>query len=191
MPPESQAEWTPALEGELVQRAARGDAGAFETLTLRYYRPVGGFLLKRVRSPDVVEDLAQDTFLEAYRTLKQGRIPERFSSWLFGVAHNLSGKWLRRRRTLSFGGPPPEELAGPDPPPGLEEIEEQEQVQRRLAAGLAELDEDVRRMIELKHHGGQTCEQIAATTGRPVGTIKSLLSRAYKALRGRLGLGEE
>ena len=122
---------------------------------------------------------------------KQGRIPERFSTWLFGIAHNISGHWLRRRRTLSFSGTRPEEVAAPDLPPGLEEFEEQERMHRRLEEGLAELPEEVRSMLELKHRQGQTCEEIAVTTGRPVGTIKSLLSRAYKALRVRLGLGEE
>src|SRR4051812_44349932 len=180
-----------AQEAELVRRAAGGDRDAFETLTVRYYRPVGGFLLRRVHQPDVVEDLAQETFLEAFRSLKQGRIPERFSTWLFGIAHNVSGTWLRRRRVLSFSGPPPEEVAAADPPPGLEEVEEQERLQRRLAAGLTELSEDVRELLKRKHQDGLTCEEIATATGRPVGTIKSLLSRAYKALRARLLPDEE
>lgn len=174
-------------ERELTRRSAAGDGLAFELLTDRYYRAVGGFLLKRVGLADVVEDLAQETFLEAFRSLRQGRIPERFSTWLFGIAHNLSGKWLRRRRVLSFSGAPAEDIAAPDAPPGLEELEEQEQLQRRLAAGLAELSGDLRELIERKHRDGQTIEQLAQSTGRPTGTIKSLLSRAYKALRERLG----
>jgi RNA polymerase sigma-70 factor (ECF subfamily) len=191
MPSPTDVELTPALEAELVRRAAGGDGRAFEVLTARYYRPVGGYLLKRVEQADVVEDLAQDTFLEAFRAIKQGRIPEKFSTWLFGIAHNISGAWLRRRCILSFSGPPAEEIPAPDPPPGLEEIEEQERLQRELAAGIAELSEEVREMLRRKHQDGQTCEEIAGTMGRPVGTIKSLLSRAYKALRARLCPDEE
>src|SRR2546423_8361003 len=134
-------ELTAERETELVRQAAGGDRDAFETLTIRYYRPVGSFLLRRVQQPDVVEDLAQETFLEAFRSLKQGRIPERFSTWLFGIAHNVSGTWLRRRRVLSFSGPPPAEVAASDPPPGLEEIEEQERLREQLTRGLAELSE--------------------------------------------------
>jgi len=98
---------------------------------------------------------------------------------------------LRRRRILPFGGPPPEEIAAPDAPPGLEEIEEQQAMQKRLADGLAELPGEVRELIEWKHRDGQTIDQIARQTGRPAGTIKSLLSRAYQALRVRMSGKDE
>src|SRR5437764_13946285 len=147
-------ELTAEKETELVRRSAGGDRDAFETLTIRYYRPVGGFLLRRVQQPDVVEDLAQETFLEAFRSLKLGRIPERFSTWLFGIAHNISGAWLRRRRVLSFSGPPPEEIAAAAAPPVLEEIEEQERLHKQLTQGLAELPQDVRELLKRKHQDG-------------------------------------
>src|SRR5258708_468896 len=83
-PPRPAANDSPVMdarteEAEQVRRAAAGDAEAFRRLTQRYYRPVGGFVLKRVRRPDLVEDLVQDTFLEAYRSLKAGRVPDCFS----------------------------------------------------------------------------------------------------------------
>src|SRR5438477_13181150 len=149
------AELSPEQDRELTRRAAGGDGLAFEALTDRYYRPVGGFLLRRVGLADVVEDLAQETFLEAFRSLRQGRIPERFSTWLFGIAHNISGKWLRRRRVLAFSRAPVEDIAASEPPPGLEEIEEQERMQQRLTAGLTELSEEVRELLKLKHQEGQ------------------------------------
>ena len=124
---DTEADLSPEHERELTRRAAAGDGPAFETLTVRYYRPVGGFLLRRVGLADVVEDLAQETFLEAFRSLRQGRIPERFSTWLFGIAHNISGKWLRRQRILSFSGQPSEEIAAlppfdPEPLPDLFDV---------------------------------------------------------------------
>lgn len=174
-------------EAELVQLAARGHASAFADLTRRYYRPVAGFLLKRVGPADLVEDLTQETFLQAYRSLTAGQVPEHFASWLFGIAHNCWGKWARRKQVLSFGAVPPEEVAAPEQQQTLEEAEEQAMMQERLGRHLAELPEETRRMLEMKHHHGKTCEQIARELGRPVGTIKSQLARTYKALRGRLG----
>jgi RNA polymerase sigma-70 factor (ECF subfamily) len=180
------------LEAQLVQRCLTGDARAFGSLAERYYRPIGAFLLRRVQRSDVVEDLAQDTFLEAFAALKTGRGPQHFSSWLFGIAHNIAGKWLRRKRPALFD---PAEVPGtPAVEPEILVLQEEEEHTRRLAAldaGLAGLPGEVRQILELKHRHGRTCEQIAAQTGRPVGTIKSLLSRAYATLRDRLGPAEE
>jgi RNA polymerase sigma-70 factor (ECF subfamily) len=181
---------TREADADLVQRTVRGDGRAFELLTTRYYRAVGGYLLRRVQRADVVEDLAQETFLEAFRALRQGRAPENFVAWLYGIAHHRLGKWLRRRQVLSFTGMPPEEIAAPAEAVLLEEAEEQQILLGRLEAGLAELPEETRRLLALKHREGRTCEQIANEVGRPVGTIKSLLSRAYRALRERLSRAE-
>jgi RNA polymerase sigma-70 factor (ECF subfamily) len=174
-------------ERELVERSLRGDAEAFSTLAGRYYRPVGAFLLKRVGRSDVVEDLAQETFLEAFRSLRDGRRPETFSSWLFGIAANCAGKWLRRKKPVLFDPSAPPTT--PATPPELDARAELEEQQKRLAAldaGLAHLPDDLRQLLDMKHRRGLTCEQIAAELGRPTGTITSLLSRTYKLLRERL-----
>jgi RNA polymerase sigma-70 factor (ECF subfamily) len=174
-------------DSELVRRCLGGERDAFHELTLRYYRPVGAFLLKRVRRPDVVEDLAQETFLEAYRSLKQGRQPEHFSSWLFGIAVHCCGKWLRRKRPALFDpADPPDEPAVPPAASAAEEREEQEHRLAALERGLAALPGDTRALLDMKHRQGKTCEQIAAELRQPVGTVKSRLSRAYKELRERL-----
>jgi RNA polymerase sigma-70 factor (ECF subfamily) len=173
---------------ELVRQAIAGSAQALTALARRYYRPVGAFLLKRVQQPDLVEDLVQETFLEAFRSLRQGRPPEHFSSWLFGIAHNRWGKWVRRRRPLSFApDDPPAEAAAPAADELLAEAEDRQRSITLLQGGLAELPEETRRLLRLKHQDGKTCEEIAGLEGKPVGTIKSLLSRAYKTLRERLG----
>jgi RNA polymerase sigma factor (sigma-70 family) len=65
-------------------------------------------------------------------------------------------------------------------------LEEQQIQQARLDRQLLSLPEDIRRLLELKHRDGKTCEEIAAETGRPVGTVKSLLARTYKSLRTAL-----
>jgi RNA polymerase sigma-70 factor (ECF subfamily) len=176
-----------AQERELVERSLGGDAEAFQALAGRYYRPVGAFLLRRIGRSDVVEDLVQETFLEAFRALAEGRRPEHFSSWLFGIAHNRAGRWLRKRRPVLFDPADP-----PTTPAVLPEVAaraEREEVEHRLAEldrGLAGLPDELRQLLEMKHRRGLTCEQIARELGRPVGTIKSLLSRTYRLLRERL-----
>jgi RNA polymerase sigma-70 factor (ECF subfamily) len=175
-------------DAALVARCVRGDRAAFHQLMERYYRPVCGFILKRVERPDLVEDLVQETFLEAYQALQKTGRPNRFASWLFGIAHNRCGKWLRRKRPALFPATePPEVLSIPSSVDGQADLEEQQQLLRALDRSLADLPENTRKLLTLKHRDGKTCEQIAAELGQPVGTIKSQLSRTYKTLRVRLG----
>jgi RNA polymerase sigma-70 factor, ECF subfamily len=174
----------------LVGRCLKGDADAFCRVTERYYRPVSAFLVRRVTRTDVVEDLTQETFLEAFRSLRAGRRPERLASWLFGIAHNVSGKWLRRRRPLSFADAGQAEEVPAQPAVNVtEELEEQRQQLAALETGLAELPEEARQLLDLKHRQGLTCTALADRLGKPIGTIKSLLSRTYKILRARLTPG--
>src|SRR5689334_23241986 len=89
-------------DAELVEQTLRGVSEAFHKLTDRYYRPVAGFIFKRVGRTDLVEDLVQETFLEAFAALKAGKRPDAFSSWLFGIAHHRCGKWFRRKHLMLF-----------------------------------------------------------------------------------------
>jgi RNA polymerase sigma-70 factor (ECF subfamily) len=176
-----------ASDAELVEQTLRGVREAFHELTVRYYRPVGGFILKRVGRPDLVEDLVQETFLEAYQALKAGKGPQKFSSWLFGIAHNRCGKWLRRKRPVLFSpNEAPDLVSAPSEQQLHEELEEQEKLLNHLQARVRELPEEARRLLEMKHRDGKTCEEIAVATGKPVGTVKSLLARTYKSLRHAL-----
>jgi RNA polymerase sigma-70 factor, ECF subfamily len=176
-----------ASDDELVEQTLQGLTAGFHQLTLRYYRPVGGFIFKRLGKADLVEDLVQETFLEAFQALKAGQKPRRFSSWLFGIAHNRCGKWLRRKRPALFDPhEAPDTQAAPSDQALLEEMEEQQELLAQIDRQLQDLPEDVRRLLEMKHKGGQTCEEIAAATGKPVGTVKSLLARTYKLLRDAL-----
>jgi RNA polymerase sigma-70 factor (ECF subfamily) len=77
----------------------------------------------------------------------------------------------------------PEPAAEPNEQQLLDEIEEQQLLSSLLQEQLQKLPDETRRLLEMKHHEGKTCEQIATATGRPVGTIKSLLARTYKSLR--------
>jgi RNA polymerase sigma-70 factor (ECF subfamily) len=172
-------------DADLVGQCLRGRKEAFAPLAARYYRAVCAFILKRVGQPGLVEDIAQETFLEAFRALQQCRQPDRFAAWLFGIAHNRCGKWLRRKRPVLFPATEPPDMAVP----AVSAVEELEAQQRQLASlerGLAALPEETQALLRMKHQESQTCEQIARALGRPVGTVKSQLARAYQQLRGQL-----
>jgi RNA polymerase sigma-70 factor, ECF subfamily len=173
-----------ASDADLVEQTMQGSTEAFQVLTVRYYRPVAGFVFKKVGRADLVEDLVQETFLEALAALKARKGPANFSSWLFGIAHNRCGKWLRRKRPALFDPSEAPDLATAlDDRTMLDELEEQQKQAAMLDQHLQSLPEDTRHLLQLKHRDGKTCEEIAAMTGRPVGTVKSLLARTYKSLR--------
>jgi RNA polymerase sigma-70 factor (ECF subfamily) len=176
-------------DADLVTLCVQGDEAAAHVLTARYYRRVCGFLYKRLQEPDLVEDLAQETFLEAFKALRDSRPPEQFASWLFGIAHNRCGKWFRRKKISLFPANEPPDVAAAAFVSAQEESEEHQKQMTALENGLASLPAPTRRLLEMKHKEGLTCEQIAAALGQPVGTVKSQLSRTYKLLRERLGGG--
>jgi RNA polymerase sigma-70 factor (ECF subfamily) len=179
------------MDADLVDRCVDGDDTAFHELTNRYYRPVCGFLFKKLQQCDLVEDMVQETFLEAFKALRQGRAPEQFSSWLFGIAHNRCGKWFRKKKLSLYPANEPPDVAATGFVSAQEELEEQQKMMATLESGLASLPDQTRKLLHMKHHEGLTCEQIGAALGQPVGTIKSTLSRTYKMLRFRLGGREE
>jgi RNA polymerase sigma-70 factor (ECF subfamily) len=174
-------------DAELVAQCAGGEgAAAFGELAARYYRPVCAFLFKKLGQADLVEDLAQETFLEAFKALRERRGPAYFSSWLFGIAHNRCGKWFRRKKVGLFPANEPPEVAVGGPISPQEEAEEQHKKMTALEYGLAGLPAETRQLLYFKHEEGLTCEQIAARLRQPVGTVKSTLARTYKLLRARL-----
>ena len=171
------------IDADLVRRSSGGSKEAFAELTERYYRPVCAFLWKRVQRTDLVEDLAQETFLEAFRSVNNLSHPEQFSTWLFGIARNRCGKWLRRPQPALFSPSDPPDVAAVPFVSLEEELEEQQKLVNKLETGLAGLNEETRALLDMKHRQGKTCEQIAGVLGKPVGPVKSRLSRAYKTLR--------
>jgi len=172
------------LDDVTLARAQRGDESAWRALVERYQRPVFA-LLSRMLSPvarrDLVEDLAQDTFLRAFRALASfdRAASGRLSSWLLTIATRLALDELRRRRVpaealqpVHFQAAAP---AGPD---------------RRLLAGLTRaveaLSPDHRAVILLREVHGLDYEEIAAALAISVGTVRSRLSRARAELRTAL-----
>ncbi len=158
-----------------------GDAQAFGRLVERLRGPLCGYvggLLRRCS--DDVEEVAQETLLIAWQKLPTLKDPERFSSWLFRIAHNLSAKAIARPR------PGPLEVD----PPQRSEVASQEDRLLTLTRAVAQLSEPQREVVLRKHFGGASGEQIAADLGIAAGTVWSRLSRAYTQLREAITIVE-
>ena len=176
-------------DGEDVQLAARaqmGDRPAFERLVRRYQDRVFRFILRMVGIRDEAMDLAQETFLKAYRALPGWRPEARFSTWLFQIARNAALDALRRRRHIDFvsltSGPDEEAIDPCDTAPLPEELLADKQRIGLLERALRELPVEQREILLLRELEDMSYADIAATLNIEVGTVKSRIARARVAV---------
>lgn len=178
---------------DLVRRALDGSQDAYRDLLLRYQRPVLSLIRRMVRNNSQAEDLAQEVFLKAFRALESFDQRRKFSSWLFKIAHNASIDQLRRRQLDTV----PLETRDRDQPdlvavladPGVETPSSR--VERRdlalaIEGAMASLKPPYREVVILRYQEGLAYEEIAEVTDLPLGTVKTHLFRARKAMVAHL-----
>jgi RNA polymerase sigma-70 factor (ECF subfamily) len=165
---------------DLVIKAAEGSVDAFNLLVSRHEKRVFNYLLRIVGQREDALDLTQDVFLKAYQNLKKLSDVERFSPWLFRIAHNEAYSLLRRNR------PDNTEMAF-EPPTGdsrkgLYPLELNLAVERALTR----LTPEQREAVVLKVFQGFKFEEMAEILDLPLSTIKSRLYSALELLKGVL-----
>jgi RNA polymerase sigma-70 factor, ECF subfamily len=136
--------------------------------------------------PHEAADLAQDVFVRVYRNLHRYE-PGTFDGWLYRITKNLFLDSVRRRSRVRMEPLPEEEWRAPaTSEPGPADVVERRTLEARLERGLAELGEDFRLAVVLCDIEGLTYEEIAETTGWPLGTVRSRIHRGRKQLRAHL-----
>lgn len=162
-----------------------GSQQAFEQIVRRYQRPVIRLLVRLTGDPALAEDLAQETFVKAFRSLAAFDATRRLSSWLFRIAHNTGIDALRRMKTSRVqpapaDGPdaPAREIASPPAPDPVERRE----LGRALEDALAQLRPDQRTAVVLRYEEGLAFEEIGRVLGIPETTARSHVHRARKEL---------
>lgn len=177
-------------DAELVRQALAGSQDGYRELVLRHQRPVFGFLLRMVGERALAEDLAQETFVKAFRALPSFDPARRFSSWLFKIAHNTALDHLRRRQlpTVPLEPRQGEEGVGLGDRIGDEKALDPElqarsaELARDLEASVEALDPIYREPFLLRYQVGSSLREIEEITGLPSGTVKVRLHRARKLL---------
>lgn len=182
----------PADEKRLVRQTLDGSHDAFRELVTRYQRPVFSIVVRMVRDRSDAEDLAQEVFVKVYRALGSYDPKRKLSSWIFKIAHNAAIDHLRRQGLATV----PLEGEGEEPGPadfvadaGAETPEaaaERGDLARAFEAGLGRLRPEYREVLVLRFQEGLAYEEIAEVTGLPLGTVKTHLHRARKALAKQL-----
>ncbi|TSC77062.1 MAG: RNA polymerase sigma-70 factor, ECF subfamily [Parcubacteria group bacterium Gr01-1014_31] len=176
---------------QLVADYRRGDRAAFDALVRRLLPPLYGWLFRLVGNERDAQDLAQETWLKAWRQLRRFDERRRFKTWLFRIGRNAAYDLLRRKK----GSPLPLAAGEEEGDPGAEVVDpallppdqmDRADAAQRLSAALELLDPDSRTVLLLHYQEEFTFEEIGQVLGQPLSTAKSRHRRAVQKLRGLL-----
>jgi RNA polymerase sigma-70 factor (ECF subfamily) len=178
----------------LVERVRAGDKRAFELLMEKYRRKIGRLLSRMVRDPEEVEDIAQETFIKAYRALPQFRGDAAFYTWLYRIAVNTAKNYLaaRNRNMLTVSDVGGDEEEGGEERYAAPDIDtpDAQLLSKQIAYAVNEaveaLPEELRTAITLREIEGMSYEDIATFMGCPIGTVRSRIFRAREAIAAKL-----
>jgi len=181
----------------LVERTVAGDQRAFELLVIKYQRRIQRLIGRMVRDVDLVEDIAQETFIRAYRALHQFRGDAQFYTWLYRIAVNTAKKSLMELKhdpiisESSFRSADDEdETSRPRNEPTSDETPESVLAAKEIGvvvnAAMDALPEDLRQAVTLREIEGLTYEEIAVLMNCPIGTVRSRIFRAREAISAKI-----
>jgi RNA polymerase sigma-70 factor, ECF subfamily len=187
----------PDVDAPLVDRARRGDVAAFEMLVVKYQRRIERLIGRMVRDSDLVQDVAQETFIRAYRAMPQFRGESAFYTWLYRIAINAAKKALvdLKRDPLVSEGSLHRDADGDENSRTENELTDGETPEALLASkeiaaavnkAIEDLSEDLRQAITLREIEGLSYDEIADVMNCPIGTVRSRIFRAREAIAAKL-----
>jgi RNA polymerase sigma-70 factor (ECF subfamily) len=182
----------------LVERAVAGDQRAFELLVVKYQRRIERLIGRMVRDQDLIEDIAQETFIRAYRALAQFRGEAQFYTWLYRIAVNTAKKALVDLKrdplvsetALKSGGDDDDETSAMENELTSAETPETVLAAKEIAAtvnsAMEALPEELRQAVTLREIEGLSYEEIAEVMNCPIGTVRSRIFRAREAISAKV-----
>ena len=181
------------LDLELVKRVQSGDTAAFDLLVRKYQHRIGAVIGRFVHDYAESQDIAQETFIRAYRALNNFRGDAQFYTWLYRIAVNTAKNHLvsmkRRPPTSDVDADDAEHFDGAYRMHDSDTPEHEllrEEIARTVSEVVAELPEELRQAITLREMEGLSYEEISETMDCPIGTVRSRIFRAREAIDSRL-----
>ncbi|KJS82612.1 MAG: hypothetical protein JM58_14760 [Peptococcaceae bacterium BICA1-8] len=182
------------LEEELITRSQNGDMDSFEELIVRYERRVYSIAFRFMGNQEDASDLAQEAFLKAYQAIKNFRQEASFSTWICRIVSNVCRDQLRKaKRTIQSSldeevwleeGTVTKQFK--DNSPTAEQVYERKELKEYLQGLIDNLNPEYRMVVVLRDIQGYSYEEIAEMLDCSLGTVKSRLNRARKALREQI-----
>lgn len=185
----SQLPQEPELDHELVKRVQRGDSAAFDLLVRKYQHRIAGLIGRYISDWSECQDVAQETFLRAYRALGNFRGDAQFYTWLHRIAVNTAKNHLvahnRRPPTDDIDIADAEQYASgmrlrDNDTPERELM--RQQLEQTVMRAVEALPEELRVAITLREVDGLSYEEIAKKMDCPIGTVRSRIFRAREAI---------
>ena len=182
----------PSDDAQLVAQCQSGDRAAFDQLVTKYRNQVYATIYNVARSEEDAWDLAQETFLKAWRHIARFRGQSKFSTWLHRIAINVTIDWARHKQiesgvefddTLGLNQIEPGAATAPHASPLPHQNLQAHEIQARIDAAMTHLSPEHRAAILLREVDGMRYEEIAESTGCTVGTVMSRLFYARKKLQ--------
>ena len=176
---------------ELVARSMGGDLDSFNQLVLRWERPIYALAYRVIGREEDARDVAQETFLRAFRALSGFKGQAKFSSWLYRITLNLCRDWIRKEKRTPVSQAPEGvdiiELAGEATPhETIEQLVGRKELGRAVSKAMAMLPEEQRTAIILKEYHGLTFQEIADMLDCPLSTVKTRLYQGLSVVRKQL-----
>ncbi len=171
-----------------VNACLEGDEFAFKKLLDKYLRPIYGFLYYLTGDATQIEDLAQETFVKAWKNLSKFDQSKNFKTWLFAIAKNTALDWLKKKKTTPFsffsdeeGNNKLESIAEDSVLPG--EILERKDAVREMENLLDRIPEKYRVILILHYKESFSLSEIAKILDKPYNTVKAYHARALSQLK--------
>jgi RNA polymerase sigma-70 factor (ECF subfamily) len=183
-------------ELDLVKRCQAGDTEAFDELVTRYRTRIFAMIYNMVHNEQDAWDLAQDSFVKAWKSIKRFRGRSSFYTWIYRIVMNVTIDWLRKKQIKGAGvefddaiqlkeiNPASKTLPKADPLP-YERMERTE-VRAKIDNAIAQLSPEHRAVILMKETEGMQYHEIAEALGCSIGTVMSRLFYARKKLQSLL-----
>jgi RNA polymerase sigma-70 factor, ECF subfamily len=175
-------------EAQLIERAVAGDTAAFTTLVRSLQGRVFGLALRLLNDRGEAEDLTQEVFVVMHHHLHEFRGDAKLSTWMHKITRNRALNRLKflKRRHVGTTDELIDDTAADESRAGRTSMLENKQLQKQLEHELRRLPEEQRVLVVLRDLEDMSYEEIAETTGLPLGTVKSRLHRARMELAQRL-----
>lgn len=167
-----------------VERARGGDEAAFSALVREFHSNVWRFILKSVHNPQDAEELTQETFISAWRSLQTFRGESKFSTWLLGIALNIARNHCNRSASRKEVALPEDNVLESLLPQAEDpsELTRSKQMLLELDRAISRLPVELQEVVILVRLEDLSLEEAACALQIPLGTVKSRLSRARERL---------